>query len=327
MFIVIVLAVAVLGGLGLILGAGLALASVKLAVEHDPRIDQICDVLPSANCGACGYAGCAAYAEAVVAGTAAPNECVPGGASAASAIAEIMGVEVEAKAAMLAKIRCQGSLLNASEKFIYVGVSDCRAAKLVQNGAKSCEFGCIGLGTCAAVCPFDAIRHGLPGSIPEIDPELCTGCGQCVEECPVDVIELVPAEKSVHVLCRSRDKGKSVRQVCSVGCIACKACEKVCPVDAIHVIDNIAIIDYDKCIECGLCADKCPTGCIEGELKTVRAFITEDCIGCTACAKICPVEAITGERKERHVVDRDKCIGCGLCATKCPPKANAIRIE
>lgn len=325
--IVIAMAVGVLGGLGLVLGAGLAFASVKLAVEHDPRVDAICEVLPAANCGACGYAGCSAYAEAVVAGTVSANECVPGGPTCAAAVAEIMGVEVEEKSAVLAKIRCRGSAAKATDRFRYSGVMDCRAAKLVQGGPKTCRYGCLGLGTCVAVCPFGAIRHTTSGSIPEIDPDTCTGCGRCVEECPTHVIDLVPPEKTVHILCRSEDKGKAVRQVCSVGCIGCKACEKVCPFDAVQVTDNIAIIDYEKCTECGLCTEKCPTGCIEGQLKTERAFITEDCIGCTLCAKVCPTDAISGERKERHVVDTKKCIGCGACAQKCPPKANAIRIE
>jgi len=327
MLVVIITAIGVLGGLGLMLGTGLAVASIKLAVERDPRIDQVLDLLPSANCGACAYAGCSAYAEAVVAGTAPPNQCVPGGELCAAAIAELLGVEVETKTAQVAKIRCRGSISKATERYVYSGVADCRAAMLVHGGSKACTYGCIGLGTCAVVCPFDAIRHSTPGTIPEIDPDLCTGCGRCVEECPLDVIELVPAGKSVHVVCHSHDRGKTVREVCSVGCIACGACEKVCPFDAIHVVDDLAVIDYEKCTECGLCTEKCPTNCIEGRPKTERAFITEDCIGCTACAKVCPVGAITGEPKERHVVDRDKCIGCGVCVTKCPPKANAIRLE
>jgi len=328
MLIVVITAIAVLGGLGLLLGAGLALASIKLAVERDPRIDRILDVLPSANCGACGYAGCTAYAEAVVAGTSTANACVPGGASVAAAVAAILGVEAEVGAAQIAKIRCRGSISKATERYSYSGVADCGAAVLVHGGPKACTYGCLGLGTCIAVCPFGAIsQRGVAGSIPDIDPELCTGCGRCVEECPVDVIELVPAETSVHVVCHSRDRGKTVRQLCSVGCIACKACEKVCPFDAIHVVDNLAVIDYDKCTECGLCTEKCPVNCIEGQPRAERAYITEDCIGCTACAKACPVDAITGERKERHVVDREKCIGCGVCVAKCPPKANAIRLE
>jgi len=325
--VVIVIAVGVLGGLGLVLGSGLAVASIKLVVKRDPRVDQIVEALPSANCGACGYAGCSVYAEAVVAGTAPPNACVPGGESCARAVAAIMGVEAEAKVTQIAKIRCRGSVSKAADRYLYSGVPDCAAAVLVQGGPKSCQFGCLGLGTCAAVCPFGAIRDNGPGTIPQIDVDLCTGCGRCVEECPVHVIDLVPAEHSVHVVCHSQEKGKTVRQVCSVGCIACKACEKVCPFDAIHVIDNLAVMDYDKCTQCGLCTEKCPTNCIEGKPKTERAYITEDCIGCTACVKACPVDAISGEKKEIHVVDRDKCIGCGVCVTKCPPKANAIRLE
>jgi Na+-translocating ferredoxin:NAD+ oxidoreductase RNF subunit RnfB len=325
--VVIVVAVGVLGGLGLVLGSGLAVASVKLAVKRDPLVEQIVEALPSANCGACGYAGCSAFAEAVVAGTAPPNACVPGGESCAQAVAAILGVEVEAKATLLAKIRCRGSVSKATDRYSYSGVSDCAAAMLVQGGPKSCRFGCLGLGTCAVVCPFDAIRFNGPGTIPEIDIDLCTACGRCVEECPVQVIDLVPAGHTVHVVCNSLEKGKAVRAICSVGCIACKACEKVCPFDAIHVIDNLAVMDYDKCTQCGLCTEKCPTNCIEGQLKAERAIINEDCIGCTACAKVCPVDAISGEKKEQHVVDRDKCIGCGVCVTKCPPKANAIRLE
>jgi electron transport complex protein RnfB len=258
----VIAAVSVLGALAVLFGAGLAVASRVFRVQGDPRVEQIEGVLPSVNCGACGYGGCAAYAAAVVAGQVGPSECVPGGMEVARKVAEIMGLVAEEKARQVAVVICQGGN-RAVERFGYEGVTDCRAAMLVQDGAKGCRWGCMGLGTCAAVCPFGAIVMGDDG-LPHIIEEKCTACGTCVDACPKQVIRILPARSMVHVLCRSHDKGAEVRKVCSVGCIGCKKCESVCPVEgkAVHVADFLARVDVETCISCGKCVNVCPMGTI-----------------------------------------------------------------
>ena len=261
-------AMAVLAVLALLFGAGLAIASRAFAVEVDPRVEQIEAALPGVNCGACGYAGCADYAAAVAAGTVGPGLCIPGGAETARTIAAVMGVEAEEIEPLKAVLVCQGR--QVTDRFRYAGVADCRAADLLQGGVRACPYACIGLGTCAEVCPVGAIRMDADG-LPVIDEDLCIGCGACARICPRDVIEIQPLSKTVHVRCRSRDKGGVVRKLCDVGCIACKKCEKTCPFDAIQVVDNLAVIDYTKCTSCQKCVGVCPTGAIASFLKARRA--------------------------------------------------------
>jgi Na+-translocating ferredoxin:NAD+ oxidoreductase RNF subunit RnfB len=267
----IIVPVIILGGLGAVFGIGLGIASRKFAVQVDRRVGWIEEVLPSAGCGACGYAGCRRYAEAVVAGEADTTRCVPGGQAAADAIAAILGIESTQVARTVAKIMCHGRRTVAVENFLYSGIADCRAAALLHGGSKGCEYGCLALGTCATVCPFGAIDHRGPGEIPCIDPNTCTSCGVCVRECPVSIIRIVPAGAHVHVVCSSRAKAKEVKRVCQVGCIGCGACKKVCPEDAVVLENNLAAIIYDKCTECGLCIEKCPTNAIEGIPDQKRA--------------------------------------------------------
>lgn len=321
----IVTPVVALGGLGAVLGAGLAYASQKFAVEKDPKVEQIIAVLPGANCGGCGFPGCAGLAENIVKGRAPVNACPVGGAAVAAKVAEIMGVESNAEGERkVAVVHCNGG--DCVPKFRYEGIQTCRAAALVSGGAKSCAYGCLGLGDCAVVCPFGAITMSEK-NIPIIDYDKCTGCGLCVKQCPKKVIELVRNTRRVHVHCRSVDKGAVTRKICSVGCIGCGLCEKACPFDAIHVQNNLAIIDYDKCRNCGLCEKKCPTKAIQirdPEVK-LRAEIGEGCIGCTICAKNCPTQAISGELKQPHVVDKEKCVGCNVCVEKCPKKVISLK--
>lgn len=252
-------AVIALGGLGVIFGIGLAYASDKCAVDTDPRIDQVVDALPGVNCGACGYSGCSAYAEAVVTEGVAPNLCTVGGAEAAEEVAGIMGVEHEEREAEIAVVGCRGT--DVADRFLYNGVCDCRAALLFQGGPKGCVYGCLGLGTCIEECPFEAIRMGDDG-LPEIIEERCVGCRRCEKICPRNIITVQPKSKYVYVLCRSRDKGGTAKKICAVACIGCKKCEKICPKDAVHVVDFLAEIDYDKCISCGKCVKECPQDCI-----------------------------------------------------------------
>jgi len=262
--VVILLAVLAIVVVAFIFGSILGYAAKKFHVEVDPRIEKIAEILPGANCGGCGYPGCSGYAEAIVNEGAAIDRCAPGGAAVAAKIAEIMGLEVSAAEPKVAVVLCRGYKDVAAERFEYVGVRSCRAASLLGVGAghKACPFGCLGFGDCVAACPFGAIVMTDRG-VPEVLRERCVGCGKCVEACPRGVITLLPRSKTVFVACRNTQKGAKAKRVCSNACIACKRCEKVCKFDAIKVESNLARIDYEKCKNCGRCAQECPQDVIE----------------------------------------------------------------
>ncbi|SMB80993.1 electron transport complex, RnfABCDGE type, B subunit [Desulfonispora thiosulfatigenes DSM 11270] len=257
-------AVLSLAALGLVLGVLLAVASQKLRVEVNQKIGSITEVLPGANCGACGFPGCSGLAEAIVNGEASVDACVPGKEAVAKKVAELMGVEVTnlGNDRKVAQLRCNGGLDNCTDRFIYEGIQDCKAAANIFNGQKSCEFACLGFGTCANVCPFNAITMG-ENNLPIVDYDKCTGCKKCVDNCPKHVLELVGISHKVHVRCSSTEKAKDARSKCKVACIKCKICERNCPTEAIKVLPmekggSLAVIDYDKCTNCGICVEKCP---------------------------------------------------------------------
>lgn len=264
----IVNSVAVLSGMGLLFGAGLAFASQKFAVEVDPKAEAINDALPGANCGGCGLPGCGALAQAIAEGKAPVNACPVGGADAAAKIAEIMGVAAETGEKKVAKVICNGTCNNAKEKAEYFGIADCKAAMLVTSGSKSCSYGCLGLGTCERVCSFGAIS--IVDGVAQIDKDKCVSCGKCLEACPKSVIDWVPYSKEVIVECNSKEFGKAVKDKCSVGCIGCGMCAKVCPFDAIVIENKLAKIDYDKCKQCYKCVVKCPTQAISGNVEKIE---------------------------------------------------------
>lgn len=268
----ILLPVLIFIGLGLLMGALLALASKLFAVKKDEKAEAIKECLPGANCGGCGYSGCEAYAAAVSAGDAPVNKCSVGGAEAASKIAQIMGVDAGAQVRMRAQVMCSGTGEYAKKKYIYEGIDDCVAASKIGGGDKMCKNGCIGLGTCVRACPFDAIV--VEDGVAAVDYSKCKGCGICVSACPKGIIKLIPFDAKHWVGCMSVDDGKNTRKVCDVGCISCKLCQKNCPAGAINVDNFVASIDYDKCTGCDICTDKCPrhiiwSGEVQGKLGLV----------------------------------------------------------
>jgi Na+-translocating ferredoxin:NAD+ oxidoreductase RNF subunit RnfB len=271
-----------MGVLGLAFGALLAFASIKFFVETDERVSLIREILPGANCGGCGYPGCDGYADAVVSAGVKTNLCAAGGPAAAQKIAEIMGVagnqEQGASVPLRAVLRCAGSPRSSARNAIYNGVQDCSSAAVLPGGSpNACPFGCMGLGTCVRVCPFDAMS--IVDGLAAIDPEKCVGCGACVSACPKSVLALAPNVSVMRplvswvawVACNSKWKGPDVKKVCSAGCIGCSLCAKVCPEQAIAVEGNLAVIDTAKCTGCGACAAKCPSKCIDAPTPIAEA--------------------------------------------------------
>jgi len=257
-------AVLALSGLGLLFAVLLAIGSKAFHVEIDPREEEVLWALPGANCGGCGYPGCAGFAAAVISGEAAVDGCPVGGAALAKVLGEIMGQEAPTGNKKIAKVMCRGDREIAPERFKYDGIMTCQAATSVASGFKGCTFGCLGLGDCVEACAFDALKIGEYG-LPIVDAEKCVSCGKCVLACPRNLMQMVDETKKVHILCSSHAKGADTRKVCKEGCIACQLCVKNCPVGAISMDNNVAVIDYEKCINCGLCVAKCPMHTIEQE--------------------------------------------------------------
>ena len=225
--------------------------------------------LPGANCGGCGYAGCAAFASALCNDEEMEFCCPVASAEEVAAISEVLGRDLGGTAPVVAFVRCQGSNEKAETRYQYLGVQDCRAAQLIAGGPKDCPFGCLGLGSCVEACKFNALVMG-PDGLPKVNEENCVGCGKCVDACPRNIIELVPQGAEVVVGCISKDPGKFVRKYCTVGCISCKKCVKVCPEEAITVEGNeAAVIDQTKCTGCGQCVEACPTHAIVNKLMKV----------------------------------------------------------
>ena len=257
----IIIPALLLGGMGLLFGLGLGFASVKFRVDADPRLTLIRDALPGANCGGCGYAGCGAFAEAALKGEVKPSGCPVGGKKSADKICAVLGADFETPEHKRAFVRCGGCHGNREILYNYTGLQDCTAiVQLPGGGPKSCAYGCLGAGGCKAVCKFGAIS--VSDGAAAVNPDKCTACGLCVKACPKKLITMVPYENRVLVNCHSKDAGRNVRKNCRVGCIGCKLCEKACKYDAVHVRNNLAAIDYKRCVQCGACALKCPSKCI-----------------------------------------------------------------
>ncbi len=242
-------------------GAGiLVVASQLMKVEVDERIGLVQEALPGANCGACGYAGCADYATAIIESGAPVNRCIPGGAATAEAVAQIAGQDAGAVAQQKAIVACQGTAEHRSQKYENTGLTTCAGNAPLFGGASACPYGCLGYGDCKAVCKFDAIE--IQNGVARIKLEKCTGCGACLEACPKKVIWIREVSEKPVVMCANHHRGALTRKECSAGCIGCMKCEKTCPVQAIAVKNNVARIDLEKCTGCRACVNVCPVKAI-----------------------------------------------------------------
>ena len=244
---VILIAVISLGVIALVSAAILYVASKKFAVYEDPRIAQVAEVLPQANCGGCGYPGCSGFADACVkAGSLDGKLCPVGGQPVMTKIAEILGLDAAAAEPMVAVVRCNGTCANRPRVNQYDGAKSCAIAASLYGGETGCSYGCLGCGDCVAACQFDAIHMNPETGLPEVDEEKCTACGACAKACPKSIIEIRPQGKKsrrIYVQCVNKDKGAVARKACTVACIGCGKCVKVCPFEAITLENNLAYID------------------------------------------------------------------------------------
>ena len=253
--------------LGLFFGIALASAARKFHVPVNPLVEEVRENLPSANCGACGFAGCQTYAEKVVEDeNVSPTLCTPGGKVVAIDISRLTNKTMGEMKEVVAMLRCSGDDSVARSQAEYDGIHTCLGASLAFGGPKACKYGCLGLGDCVRVCSFDAMKIGDKGIV-EIDYAKCTGCGMCFEVCPKDLLISYPRTYRVGLTCQSKGKGKAVKDTCTVGCVQCNACIKECPAKAISIIDGVLVIDHVACVAYGpdcneICITVCPTDII-----------------------------------------------------------------
>ena len=258
----ILIAVGFMAALGLILATVLVIANRRLYVYEDPKIDVVEDMLPHANCGACGTAGCRAFAEKLVEGDLQPGACTVNSAEMNQQIASFLGVELGSQEKRVARLACAGGNNVARRHGDYQGVESCRAATLVAGGGKGCVWGCLGLGDCEQVCDFDAIimdAHDLP----QVIDDKCTACGDCVDICPRDLFSLQPVSHKLWVACKNLEKGEAAEAECAVACNGCGRCALDAPGDLIAIDHHLAVIDYTRnALASRIAIERCPTGAI-----------------------------------------------------------------
>ena len=262
----ILISVIVLGTIALISAIVLFGVSKKFAVKEDPRLAEVSSLLPQANCGGCGFPGCAAFASACVkAETLDGLSCPVGGQSTMDIVAGILGQTAPVAVKKIAVVRCSGSCDQRPRTNLYDGVSNCTIAAALYGGDTGCSFGCLGLGDCEESCTFDAIHINPETMLPEVVEDKCTACGACVKACPKDIIELRkqgPKSRRIYVSCVNEEKGGVARKSCDVACIGCSKCQQACPFEAITITNNLAYIIDDKCRLCRKCVPVCPTNSI-----------------------------------------------------------------
>ncbi|MDD3725615.1 MAG: RnfABCDGE type electron transport complex subunit B [Candidatus Ratteibacteria bacterium] len=248
--------VIILGCLGIFFGTFLTYFSIKFKTEENPLLKNLYELMPNANCGACGLAGCSAFAEAMAEGKIEPSRCVLMTDESIQKICSLLGIETEKRERQVARVLCSGGN-NAKRRFEYKTIQTCNAVSGLFNTNLECSYGCLGMGDCVRICPFDVIYMD-DNNLPVIDSEKCTGCGKCVAICPKNIIKLISADKNIYIACSSHDRGPIVIKACKTGCIGCGRCVKVCPQQAITMEDNLPVIDYNKCDNCGRCVEECP---------------------------------------------------------------------
>ena len=252
--------VLVISGIGLVCGVALALGARYLSIQENPLVETVTQLLPGANCGACGFAGCAGYANAIVAGQAAANRCPSCTALALAQISAALGIApIEPGAREVALVLCRGDNDQAQKRFVYDGITDCAAAAAVGGGDKACRYGCLGYGTCVRVCPAGAIE--VVAGVARVHPELCISCRKCVAACPRGIIRMVPESRRIHVFCSSKAPGAEVRKVCKVGCIGCRICTRLAE-GAITMDGALAVVNYERLLDNEEVVAKCPGKCI-----------------------------------------------------------------
>ncbi len=250
----------ILGAMAAVFAIVLAIAGSKLAVKLDERVQRINELLTGANCGCCGYAGCEAFAKALIKGDAKIIDCPSTTKENKELIADLLGSEVGEVEPTIVVCACNGGY-RCLDKYDYQGYGDCASIELLAGGKKACPTGCIGAGKCVDVCPFHAIDI-LGDGVAVVNQEKCVQCGTCITACPKNLMTRLPAKAKVYIACSNHDRGREIRKICSAGCIGCGLCAKVCEAGAITMVDGLPVFDYDKCTNCRKCVEKCPSKCI-----------------------------------------------------------------